>query len=106
MIEFEVVDTRGFLGKKRLMTGNTEKYWARFESLLDRGVILTDATATVTSALTTVDVPELSDDKKSLFFTLTSTDADETFTLALQVETSDGQVLNWLIVYDVATPVV
>lgn len=106
MVEFEVVSVNGFLGEQRIAAGDVQKYSARFNGLLDRGVVLTGVSATVTSPASTVSVPSMSDDKKSVFWLLTVATTAETFTLALQVTTNDGQTLNYTIVFTVEGPVV
>jgi hypothetical protein len=106
MVEFEVASDRGFLGKTLLTAGNTEKYRLNFAAFLARGVVLTGATATVTSPTSTVAAPTLSDDQKALFVTVTSTLLVEVFTVALAVTTNDGQTLNYTAVFSVAGPIV
>src|ERR1019366_3495367 len=106
MIEFDVVSDRGFLGKKHLPAGNCEKYHARFEGFLDRGIVLTGATATVTSPASTVASPALSDDSRSVYWLVQSSLLSEIFTLALTVTTNDGQTLNYTVVYTVDGPFV
>lgn len=106
MIEFDVVSDKGFLGQKRIAAGNNEKYRARFDGLLGLGVRLASATATVTSPYSTVSVPSLSEDAKSIFWFIQTTMTGETFTLAIVVTTTDGQTLNYTVIYDVDAPVV
>src|ERR1019366_2797055 len=106
MIEFEVVSGGGFLGQKYLPAGNLEKYHTRFEGFLDRGIVLTGATATVTSPASTVSAPALSDDRRSVFWFIQSTLLVEVFTLALTVTTNDGQTLNYTVIYRVGAPFV
>lgn len=101
MVTFEIASTTRSLGAQRIPAGDVEKYRARFNALLDQGVILTAVTATVTSAASTVATPTLSDDKKSVYFLLTAGSLAEAFTLAFQVTTNDGQVLNYSIAYNV-----
>ena len=104
MVEFEVVSANGFLGETRITGGDTEKYRVRFEGFLDFGILLTGATAQSTSAHSTVSVPVLSDDKKYLYFFVTANTTFEVFTVALQVLTSDGQTLNYTVIYNVDAP--
>lgn len=104
MVEFEVVTDGGFLGQKALPAGNTEKYRARFEGFLNQGVVLTGAVASVTGPNSTVATPTLSDDKKSVYWLITSSLVTEIFTLALAVTTNDGQTLNYTVIYNVLGP--
>ena len=106
MVEFEVVTTTGFLGEKVIAAGDTQKYRARFEGLLDQGVILTGALASITSPNSTVSAPTLSDNAKSLYFLVTVGLLSEVFTVALAVTTSDGQTLNYTVIYQVSGPIV
>src|ERR1019366_558055 len=73
---------------------------------LDRGIILTGATATVTSPTSTVASPALSDDSRSVYWLVQSSLLSEIFTLALTVTTNDGQTLNYTVVYTVDGPFV
>lgn len=106
MVEFEIVSAGGFIGTQVIPAGDTQRYRARFEALLDQGVTLTGATATDTSPASSVAAPTLSDDKKSVFFLVTSGALTEVFTVALAVTTNDGQTLNYTLVYNVNTPIV
>lgn len=106
MITFEIVTALGYLGEQSLAAGDTQKYHARFEALLDQGVLLTGATATITSPVSTVGTPTLADDKKSASFLVTSTMLVEVFTVALTITTSDGQTLNYTVVYKVEGAIV
>lgn len=104
MVTFEIVNANGFLGEQRIGAGDVQKYRARFDGFLEPGVLLTGATATVTSPASTVATPTLSDDKKSAYFLLTAALLTETLTLALQVTLNDGQVFNYTVIYDVDGP--
>jgi hypothetical protein len=93
---------KGFLGKRILVPGDTEKFKADFSGLLGKGVILTTATATVTSEISFVDDPlSFTDDYKSTYFLVTASSEREVFTLSLRVTTSDNQTLIYTITYDV-----
>lgn len=106
MVELEVVSASGFLGEQAILAGDTQKYRARFEGLLDRGVILTGAAASITSPVSTVAAPTLADDKRSLYFLVTAATLAEVFTVALAVTTNDGQTLNYTVIYTVNGPTV
>lgn len=106
MVTFEVVTAIGFLDRLRIAAGDVQRYRANFAGLLDQGVILTGASANVTSPGSTVSVPVLSDDKKSVFWLISSTMLGETFTLSLNVTTNDGQSLNYTAIYEVSGPIV
>jgi hypothetical protein len=106
MVEFEVVTPGGFLGEQAIAAGDTQKFRARFEGLLDHGVVLTGASATYTSPASSVPSVTLSDDQKSVYFLVTAATLSEIFTVALVVTTNDGQTLNYTIIYKVNGPVV
>lgn len=106
MIEIEVVSTNGFLGTQRIAAGNTERYLVWFNDLFERGILLTAATATVTSPVSTVVSPcDLNDATTGVYLMVTAATQGETFTLALQVLTNDGQTLNFTIVFVVSAVV-
>ncbi len=102
--EFEVINTTGFLGNQSIVAGSTEKYRIGFSLLLDPGVILTGVTMSDTSSLSSVSAGSLSDDRKSVAFFVTANTTTETFTVAARVTTSDGQTLNFTIIFDVISP--
>jgi hypothetical protein len=106
MIEFDVVTANGFLGGQLIAAGNTQKYRAQFGGLLDRGVVITSATATVTSSTSTVSAPVLDLAAKSFTWELTIGTLKEIFTLALVVNTNDGQTLNYTCIFNVESPIV
>lgn len=106
MITFDVVNTNGFLGEQRIAAGDVQKYRADLVVILDQGVILTAVTASVTSPASTVSACTLLDDRKSFSWFITAATLEEVFTLALAVTTSDGQTLNFTVIYRVGTPVV
>ena len=106
MVELEVANDKGFLGQLSLMAGNHEKYRARFDWFLDRGITITGATATVTSPVSTVSAPALDNNEKAVTWIIQSTMTAETFTLALAVTTSDGQTLNYTVIYTVSGPII
>lgn len=106
MVEFDVVNANGFLGEQRIAAGDVQRYHARFEALLDQGVVLTGARVGVTSPASTAGSVVLSDNRKSLYFMVTAAALDEVFTLALVITTNDGQTLNYTCVYAVGNPVV
>lgn len=106
MVEFEVVNALGFLGERVIAAGDTQKYRLRFEGFLDPGVLLTGATATDTSPASSVSAPTFADDRKSLYILVTAAALAEVFTVALNVTTSDGQALNYTIIYSINGPVI
>lgn len=106
MITFEVVNTRGFLGDQSMPAGDIQKFCVDFAGLLDQGVIITGATAGVTSPASTVAAPTLSDARKAVFFLVTAALLAEQFTLYLQIRTNDGQTLNFTVVFNVTGPIV
>lgn len=106
MREFNIVTTLGFLGQVRQMPGNTERYRADLDSLLESGIHVVDVTATVTSDTSTISTPEEQPNERGFFFDVTTTSISETFTAALRATTSDGQTLNWTLVLVVEGPVI
>ena len=97
MITFNVETAGGPLGGETIAEGNTEKYRLRFEDVLDPGVLLTGGTITTNADDATVSVLTRSDDRRHAWFFVTAPTADEVFTVAVTVTTSDGQTL----VYDI-----
>lgn len=104
MVEFEVIQAGGFLGAKSIPAGDTQRFKANFDALLDRGVFLASVTVGSTSPVSTVNTPSLSDDRKSVYFYVTANTSSETFTASLQITTSDGQTLNYTVIYTVLGP--
>lgn len=101
---FIVVKPGGFLGSKVVTAGNVEKYYARFNDVLNEGVHVSGATVTTTSLFSTQSSPVLDVEKTSLSWVLTTTVATEVFTTTLVVTLSDGQVLNYTIQFVVVPP--
>lgn len=105
MKEFNIVDTKGFLGTENIPAGDTEKYRAFFSVILDRGVTIDSASLSVTSPTSTCTQPVLSADHDELSWFITAATLYEVFTAALIVNLSDGQLLNFTIVYRVIAPI-
>ena len=97
MFSFEIASTEGHLGAKAVTAGNTEKHAADFQWFLDKGVILTSVTATVTSG--SISGATLSSNRKTAIWFFT---AVESTTLTLTVTTNDGQTLVYTVEYQVA----
>mgnify|MGYP001578872333 CR=1 FL=1 len=104
MREFEIVDTVGFLGQIRQVPSTVEKYRARLEGLLEKGVSITSVAAAVTSTLSTASAPAESANERNCTFTITTTATVEEFTLTLTVVTTDGQTLKFFLLVEVASP--
>lgn len=105
MIDIEIAAADpNYLGQQNIGAGDALKYNAKF-LLLDTGEILETVTATVTSPVSTVSAPVISDDCKAASFIVTVPTDQEIFTLALQAITNYAQVLNFTIVYNVACAV-
>lgn len=104
-VEINVVDANGFLGTQQIGAGDVEKYRVFFQALLDQGVHITGASLSLTSPDSTCTQPVLSDDKKELSYFITSVMTYEVFTAALIVSLSDGQTLNYTIIYRVQAPI-
>jgi hypothetical protein len=105
MIEINVVDTQGYLGTQHIMAGVTEKYRAFFDAILDPGVHVTGASISLTTQTSSVSNPVLSDDKHSISWLVTVPTTYEVFTAALVIGLSDGQTLNYTLVYMVDAPI-
>ncbi len=105
IVEFPVVDALGFLGEQSIVSGDVQKYRARFEGFLGPGVQLYSAACTVTSTTSNVSNVALADDHLSVSWFITAGSLKEQFTLALQVVLTDGQTLNYTALYDVRSPV-
>lgn len=104
-VELNVVDTNGFLGTQQIAAGDTEKYRAFFQVILDEGVHVTGAALSLTSPISTCSNPVLSDNKQEVSWFITAATTFEVFTAALQVNLSDGQSLNYTIIYKVMAPI-
>lgn len=104
-VEFNVVDANGFLGTQQIAAGDTEKYRAFFSAFLDPGVHITGSLLTLTTPISTCTNPVLSDDKKELSWFITAAATYEVFTAALVVNLSDGQTVNYTIIYRVQAPI-
>lgn len=105
MKAIEIASTASFLGEQLVMAGDTENFRV-FADMLDRGVKLATASASVTSVTSTVAAPVLSEDRQSLVFAITAGSLGETFTMALTVATTDGQTLNYTIAFTVNAPTI
>lgn len=105
MIDFEIANDQGALGHRVIVAGNKERIFLDFQDFLGDGVVLTDVTAAVTSIVSTVSTPILSNDQKSATFYLTTSAISEVMTVSLVVETSDDQLLNYTIVITAQSPV-
>lgn len=103
--EFNVVDANGFLGTQQVTAGDTEKYRAFFQALLDPGVHITGASLSLTSPISTFSNLTLSDDKQEVSWFITANTTYEVFTAALNVSLSDGQSLNYTVIYNVMAPI-
>ncbi len=104
MREFDVVSIQSFLGEDCLPAGDTVKYRANFHGLLEEREQLSNATASVTSTTSTVQNVQLSEDRRSAEWYVTAGTIAETFTLTLIVYDTNGQTLNYTVVYDVYGP--
>lgn len=104
-VELNVVDTNGFLGTQQIAAGDTEKYRAFFQVILDEGVHVTGTALSLTSPISTCSNPVLSDNKQEVSWFITAATTFEVFTAALQVNLSDGQSLNYTIIYKVMAPI-
>ena len=92
MHTFNVNLTNMVLGAKAITVENIEKHRADYSDVLDRGVILTSVTATVTGASTVVD-EEMARDRKSIVWFIHASDEPEEIELTITVTTNDGQTL-------------
>lgn len=104
-VEFNVVDAGGFLGTQQIAAGDTEKYRAYFSAFLDPGVHVSSASLSVTSPTSTFTNPVLTDDKLEISWFITVGLLYEVFTAALVVNLSDGQTLNYTVIYRVLAPI-
>lgn len=97
--EFDIVDTSGFLGEVHVAAGNTEDFRAYLDGLLEDGVYISSATTGSTSTSSTLSSATLSSNQRNLVFSVTAGSTKETFTGSLHVNTSDGQTLNYTIIF-------
>lgn len=99
MMVFNVETAGGPLGGVTIAEGNTEKYFMRFEDVLDAGVLLASGTVATDADDATVSVFTRSDDRRHGWFFVTAPTADEVFTVTVTVTTTDGQTLVYEIGY-------
>lgn len=100
MIEINITSTANFLGEQHITAGDTKKFRVRVD-ILDPGVKLSNASASVTSDTSTVSVPSIEASALSAVLALTAGSLGETFTLGLTIVTTDGQTLNYTIAFTV-----
>lgn len=98
MRTFEISSATGHLGAVAVTVSNIEKHRADFRFFLDKGVILSSVTATVTGASSVTGVT-MSDDRKSAIWFLNAASAAENSVLTLTVTTNDGQTLLYNVMY-------
>lgn len=102
MIEFNVQSANGDLGEHAIVAGDTIRVLARFREYLGEHNVLTSASASSTSTVSTVTVPVLlPDDRQTVQFFVTANTAFEVFTISLQVQTSRGETLNYTIIFKI-----
>lgn len=101
MVTFEVSSNDGNLGAQSVTPSNVEKHRADFCAFLDRGVILTGVTATVTAGASTASGAALSADRKAATWLFHAAAEGEQCTMSLSVTTNDGQILKHTILYSV-----
>jgi hypothetical protein len=82
------------LGRKNHTVGDDRRWVINYSDFLDKGIILTAATATSDSTTGTVGSVTLSDDRKRVYFYTHGGTLNETFTISLQATTSDSQTIN------------
>jgi hypothetical protein len=100
-MDFNVNQSGGLLGQEHIAPGAIVKQRVRFVPILDRGVHLISAILSVNSANASVSAGFLTDDKTTVYFLTGAPSISEIYTVALQVELTDGQVLNYTIIYRV-----
>ena len=101
--EINVVNGQTYLGDQVIAAGDRAKYEVFFPDL-DFGVVLTGASGSITSPVSTIEDVQISEDRKSLSFFIEVLLEYEKFTVGLNVTTSDGQTLNFTGVWIVQAP--
>jgi len=105
MIELNVQSADGDLGEHAIVAGDTIRVLAHFRDYLGEHNILTSATASSTSQVSTATSPALlPDDQQIVQFFVTANTAFEVFTISLQVQTSRGETLNYTIIFKIQSP--
>lgn len=104
---FFMPDTiQGFLGERELPAGDTVRCVFDLDTVLPKGVVLTGASATSSSPVSTVQNVSLTADKSAVIFYVTASTEFETFTVALNVTVTDGQTWNFTVSFRVQGPTV
>lgn len=105
MRELEVVSLeRSLIAKQRIAGGDSIQYRLRFEAALPLDIQLTSVTASSTSPVSTVTLPTLWDDRRSVTFFVNVMTSYEVFTVSLTLTDTLGQVLNYTIIFEVCAP--
>lgn len=99
----EITTANGHLGAVAMATSNIERFCADFSSFLDQGVILTEIVAAIDiiNNDAVVNRLELSHDCKSAIWYMESPDVASVYNLTFTVTTSDEQILNYTLQYNV-----
>jgi hypothetical protein len=100
MVHIDIVDLNSHLEPQTTTEGNITRYRADLSEVLGKGEVLSTAVITVTSLTATVSTPVLASAKKSCTFLVTTPDV-ETFTLTLEVTTSETQDWNFTVPFNV-----
>lgn len=100
MIVFQF-ERDGSFGALSVTLNNVEKHAADFCARLDRGVILTSVTATVTAGASTISAAAMSNDRKLATWLFHAAAVAEQCTALVTVTTNDGQTLKSTITYSV-----
>lgn len=87
-----------------ITASDVRKDYVFFDFVLDCGVSITSATASVNSVTSSVSAVSLAPTQRYLWYFVTAGAAIETFTLTLTVVTSDGQTLHYTVEYTVDVP--
>lgn len=83
------------LGRKSFTVGNTTRYSVDYSQWLDEGVTLVSGTAVVSPAVADIMISAVSVAPSGrLYFTLHGGSLNETFTIAVSITDSRGEVKN------------
>jgi hypothetical protein len=98
---FEIANEDGDLGLVRMTWSNIERFRADFDSFLEPGVLLTGVTVPVIviDNDAVVNGVQLSNDCRSVFWSVESTDDPATFDVSFIVTTNDEQSLHYVVHY-------
>lgn len=100
------------LGSRNQAVGDTRRYRVSYEGFLPNGVFISAVTVTTpnitpgfTSAIGTGAIaPQLSPDKRAVYFWVVAGNLNETFTAQIEITDTNSQVVNDTIDFQIVAP--